>query len=306
VSIDWVAIENAIHAWVTTASGLAGNQVIWTNQNGIRPGQSPPAEAPFITLQLGSPQVEGQSFLQTKTDLTRSAGQEIELQANALQRLTCSVQAFGSSTTGNNSAGALLSQVETKLRLPSLRSALNAAGLSPFNVGPIKDITQLFATAYESRAVLNVLFYVQEQASEFTGYIESVEIEEEDTGDIFTTGVAPVNLGGVASAMLGAAAGVGATLGTVNAWDGGGSITFTAGTGAQADGGVLLTITFSRVLGAFFMTFADGSETASEENVAEQLYVAVNSGNQALVLIDNVGAPLVAGRTYTVKYTTAF
>lgn len=45
--IPWTTVEDALHDWITTATGLANDHVIWSAQNGDRP------TTPFVEMTLG-------------------------------------------------------------------------------------------------------------------------------------------------------------------------------------------------------------------------------------------------------------
>lgn len=175
---DWEAVENAIRAWVVTGSGLPADKVIWANQDGDRP------EDPFITIALSGLHGRGMDTVESSTDLNRPAGEEIRLNVKGLREMTASVQAFTDATTGNSGARALLMKVQAALRLPSIRDALGALSLSPFDPGDVQVFPIVFPTGFEGRGTLAVRFYVMQTVDEFTGYISSVELTNTSTGDV--------------------------------------------------------------------------------------------------------------------------
>lgn len=156
--------------WVKAATGYSDSAVIWAEQSGSCPLPA------FITLRLGELLALGAfDELVTETDLLRPAGTEVELRAEGLREFAVSVQAFGPSTTGNATGRAVLAKCQTALMLPSVRTALAAAGITPFDIGPVQNVTALVHTKFEGRAILEVRFYVRDSISEYTGYIETVE-----------------------------------------------------------------------------------------------------------------------------------
>ncbi len=164
----WATIEDALRVWVKAGSGLGDAKVIWLDQTGARPA------APFIELKLGDiVPLGGVDPVETATDLMRPAGTEIELKVAGVRAFTVSLQAYTATVTGAATARALLSLVQTALSLPSVRAALDAAGVTPFDEGEVHNLTGLLGTKFEGRAALDVQFYVRETLSEFTGFIGS-------------------------------------------------------------------------------------------------------------------------------------
>src|SRR6185295_9743825 len=103
------------------------------------------------------------------------AGSEIEQRVNGLRSFTCSVQILTSPTVGDSTARALLEKCQLGLALPSIRSALADAGITPYDVGPVQNISALKDAKFEGRALLDVGFYTRLSVSDFTTYIETVE-----------------------------------------------------------------------------------------------------------------------------------
>lgn len=161
----WQTLENALHAWVSTASGVP---VVWAEQTGARP-----QTGAFATLKLSAlTQVGAVDPVVTNYDAGRPAGEEIELQVQSLREFKLSVQFFSSFNTTDTSAFARADAAQRALYLPSVRETLAAAGLSAFDPGAIQTVTVLIGTRFESRALFEVRFYVMLTLSEFTTWIE--------------------------------------------------------------------------------------------------------------------------------------
>jgi hypothetical protein len=180
VAANWPVIELALRAWVKAGSGLGDEFVIWANQSASRPA------GPHITLKLDGPLTVGLDGVDHNYDENRPEGEEIELKAEGTRELIVMLQAFGGDPTGSSSARALLSKVLTALALPTRRDALAAAGVTPFDAGQVQDLTALLETKFESRAALEARFYLVDDASEFTTYIEKVVAEDTTTDTEFT------------------------------------------------------------------------------------------------------------------------
>jgi hypothetical protein len=180
MSTSWTAVEDAVRAWVLTGSGLDNEHVIWADQDGPRPG------LPFVTIKIGDLSPVGPADLVPDTDLARAAGQEIRRTVTQLFEFTASVQAFTTPTTGTAAARSLLARVHTAVRLPTVNDALNLAGIAPFDVGKVQNLSAVLGQGFEGRASLEVRFYAQESLAENLGYITSIEIENTSASTIFT------------------------------------------------------------------------------------------------------------------------
>lgn len=172
--IAWETVENSIRAAVRDALGLPDGSVIWADQDGTRPAE------PFATVKLGTLVSLGQDATTHDFDSGRPAGEEIEITVRGVRELPVSVQVFAPSTTGNGSAFAILSKLPGRLRLASVRDPLTLAGLSPFDVGGVQNLGQLLGPAFAGRATCDVRFYVADDVSERTTYIETVEIDRDE------------------------------------------------------------------------------------------------------------------------------
>lgn len=174
MSLNYDTLEAALRTWVTTASGLDNAHVLWAYR-AYQGGQRPAGE-PHITLMLGPSVPVGIDGVWDSTDLTRAAGQEIKLATIAIRAVTLTLQCFGGTPAGAGSAVALLTKVREKLALPSIRTALNVAGISPFAPGAVQTVPQVQGSKLEPRAVLEVRCYVDASESEYVGFIEHVRM----------------------------------------------------------------------------------------------------------------------------------
>ena len=168
--MDWSVAENALRIWVRTASGYPDGRIIWAEQGGARP------VGDLITLRLGAIAPVGMlDEVVSETDLGRPAGEEIEQRVEGIREFSVTLQAYVDAATGVNTGRAVLSRCATALALPSVRAALEVAGISPFEIGPVQNVTLLNRTEFEGRALLEGRFYARETFSEFCGYIATVE-----------------------------------------------------------------------------------------------------------------------------------
>lgn len=170
--IAWDAIENAVRAWVLPASGLASNRVYFADQD------VPATEAaPRVTIRIGGPVHLGIDAIEQSFDPGQPAGQEILQTARGFRTVTVDLQSFAPTMVGaGDTALAVMAKIQAALSLPSVRYALNAAGLGVLQEGSIQRIPQVRQTINEDRATLSVRFCVTQSISERLGYIESVEV----------------------------------------------------------------------------------------------------------------------------------
>ena len=169
---NWSAVEDALSAYVVAATGLDAAHVLWAEQTGDRP------TGLIAELRSGPLSVVGTGDeLDHEFDGARPAGQELEMQVLGLREFALQIQCYApKATLGDASGFALAVRCQTALGLPSVRDALFDAGLAPFDVQPAQNVTALLNNRFEGRGLLTVRFYLSDNASELTTYIESVEL----------------------------------------------------------------------------------------------------------------------------------
>lgn len=168
MAISWGAFQTAVRTWVQGSAGLGANKIIWANQNGNR------IERPFVTLRFGDLVPIGATDEKRRT-WVGTPGAELLETVVGQRILTLTVQAFTQQTVGSDTARAILSKVQTALRLTTVRDALNNAGLAPFDIGTVQEISTVLDGDFEGRALMAVRFHVAETVSETLTYIEKVE-----------------------------------------------------------------------------------------------------------------------------------
>lgn len=167
--MNLTAIEDALRAWVVQASGLPDSAVIFEHQDGVSKVPGPSA-----TLSMGDLLQVGLDALDTEFDESAANGQEIIFTVNGPRTFTCNVTFFAPDTTGDAGARAAAARCQAGLRLPSVRYALNQAGLGVLKEGPVRWVPRIEGTGWLGQAVLEVEFNVNQSATERTGYIETV------------------------------------------------------------------------------------------------------------------------------------
>jgi hypothetical protein len=187
-------VEDALRAWVKTATGLDDSHVYFANQQVAQP-----SDGPFITILVATNGVTlGLPEITRTTDLTQPLGKEVAQDGLSIWDLSVTFQAFAENTvsypvpsfpivlpTGQGiTAVELLAKVQLALNLESVHGALNAAGISPYEYGTIRRVDAVIETYWEGRAILEMKCYVSDSAEEGVGYVAEVT----GTGEISGTG----------------------------------------------------------------------------------------------------------------------
>lgn len=189
------AVEDALRAWVKTATGFPDAQVYFGNQDGAQP-----KNRPFATIVVSTdaaPRGAYDEIFRTQ-DLTQPNGSEITQTVIGQRDIGVSVSVFAENTVtypiptfpivmpGSQGATAveLVSRCQTALGLDGVRSGLNAAGIAPYDLGSVLRLDALVETGFEGRAVLSIRMRISDTASESVGYIAEVT----GTGSAYGTG----------------------------------------------------------------------------------------------------------------------
>lgn len=177
--MDWTAIEDALHAWVVSATGYAAARVLWRDQNANA------KVADHITLHLSGPIVLGTDELKSKTDLLQPAGQEVTLSVQGDREWSLQVECYTGQVTTSSDAKSILSKLQTEGQLPSKLALLDAQGITLFDIGSVQYTPEIREVAYQGRALLLMRLYSRDVASEKTGYIAEIEITDTVAADTF-------------------------------------------------------------------------------------------------------------------------
>jgi hypothetical protein len=187
--MDFKALEDAIRTiWVLPASGLTSASVFFANQD-----VPSPAPGPCISISLEMPQKIGRDQVKQTFDGAAPAGQEIIFTTVGIRELTVTLQAFSPGATETVAAATarpLLSQVQASLEQPTIRQALNKAGIGVLRTGEARWAPGINRAAWEGRAVLETVFCVTETTQARTGYISTVS----GTGTVGTEAPVPYTL----------------------------------------------------------------------------------------------------------------
>jgi hypothetical protein len=164
------AVHEAIHDWITLATGLDADRIVWTQQGGPRP----PGAGPWISLELSSIDQHGMNWESQSEDV---AGESIIFKSQGIDVAALSVQCFGGDATGASSSMAIGHRIVKSRDLPSVDSLLHNAGIGVLSFGPVIPVSGVRnTTVFEPRAALEVTLTLPSEASESTAIVDSVEV----------------------------------------------------------------------------------------------------------------------------------
>lgn len=172
---DRERFERAIVEWFGGATGVP---LIWANQT-----------IPQLAHAYATASIQAQSSIGGE-DETRVAladppgdpGEEIEILAAQLRRLTVSFNVFSNSNAPSSDARAIMDKARAGLFLPSVARELQNAGIAVISDGAILNLDQLEADAWIGRAQMDVIFCAAFNARDRVGYIETAEVTAPELG----------------------------------------------------------------------------------------------------------------------------
>jgi hypothetical protein len=179
VSIAWTTVETALHAWIVASSGLAANHVIWAQQNGPRP------DGAFITMRLTTVRSVGKDWLEA----IETAGL-VTMRARGIRQGILSIQCFGGAAVGSAGSTQILDLVVSKSTLPSIRDALQLAGIGLAKLGAVLSTDGVInTTVFEPRATLEARFFLSQEVTEAAipalgGAIQTAQVDGEAATDV--------------------------------------------------------------------------------------------------------------------------
>jgi hypothetical protein len=178
--IDWQKIKRAIYTW---ANDLLGVDVIWENEN------IPQPPYPYVSLNIISGPIKEGGFdeLRTSVDLTRPAGEEIEMLTTDQVRFTLSLIAHI-----NNDAFVERPECDSLILISKLQSSLGRRQIIDFfdhvccsviSWEPPIDVSIPINGEWLRRVNMDIVFRTVTIVTERTGYIDKAQIIS-DTLDV--------------------------------------------------------------------------------------------------------------------------
>lgn len=172
MATDINALENTIQTLIATAAGLAGNLVVWENQD------NPRLTAPYLSLRSEDLPRLGSVENSVRDNPSPSAGQEILLKSKSEAEFEIYVSAFSLhsvSSASLPSATAMLHALRQTIEGETLGSAMEAAGLTLVSLGAIRNLPRVLETQYQGRATLVLKFRISDELEEAITYIQTAE-----------------------------------------------------------------------------------------------------------------------------------
>ena len=170
----WTATKQAaLRTWVTGATGLAADKVIFARQpDGQRPAP------PCVTIEVEL-EPDGQDWLdiEDNPDTTGSDGLEILHTARGNRRIFVTFTAYGATQAAATSPVAYLEAVAAKLLLPTAQDALDAADIGIGELSRIQTSSGVVAARQEPFAVMTAMGFTSTEVTEAGTYVETSDIE---------------------------------------------------------------------------------------------------------------------------------
>lgn len=197
-AIQWDTVRDALQAWITTGSGLAGDHVVWVGQRDTDGNPMPRPLGQYIDLQLTLMQWNGFSDVRRYTYDTGSNTLTLKTEGPRAAILTATCfQGAPTGGTGEPSptnAMAVLNDAMTAIGRDDVFDALVAAGVG---VGSIDSIAVAGGTVnharFEARAIVTVKIHLASSISQVfpvgQGWIQYVNAD-----GVTATDLAPVHV----------------------------------------------------------------------------------------------------------------
>jgi hypothetical protein len=174
MALVYSAIEAALQAWLSAATGLPAlaRGVGGTSGVILEQDHLPQPAMPYLTLRVPPAlPAGGPDELRSSYDGGQPNGSEVATYTVGQREFVASAKCFTRPAVGDLTARDYLARAHSALALPSVRSALNAAGLCFVTVETLQDLSFLGGPVGQGRGVLDVRFRCVDSASESTGYI---------------------------------------------------------------------------------------------------------------------------------------
>jgi len=173
MSVDLPNFRKGVYTWIVReleGTEVTPDRVFWVEPNAPRP----PRPCVGLDLITGPVQTAHDQRRETAPGIWKVSGQ---------RRVTISVIAYG------EDADTIIGRLHSGVELETVREVFRAYGMGLVRQEDVLDVSQLLDTKFEKRSQFDVTFHVVSERTEDVGYIETVEIENEDTGT--TTEVGP-------------------------------------------------------------------------------------------------------------------
>lgn len=168
MAIPWAAVEDAVHDWVSSVTGIP---VIWADQN-ARP---PPGD--YITMRLRGPRKLGAfDAVAHFFNPEGGPGEQLEYASRGERELTLSLQAFSATTNRTAAARVHLAKLQGVMDMPSTRARFEAVRLVLIDASEVLNVSTLAEADIQGRAAMDVRIRCSDSESEWGEWIETAEV----------------------------------------------------------------------------------------------------------------------------------
>lgn len=170
------AMEDAVHAWIVSGSGLAADHVIWSDRGPLPSG-------PYISMRLLSIESVSRDAIRSATD-----GDDIVHSLSGPRQATLELTAFSAAAVGPEQGVVILDRVFAARELPSVSLLLRAANLGVGRRGRTRLFSGTRSGMFDPRAIVEIQLHTTSEISEVGSAIERVRLTTTtaETGDVET------------------------------------------------------------------------------------------------------------------------
>lgn len=182
-AINWTSCKNAIHAWITSSSGLAPARVIYGGQNAVRPkGQ----DHAWVSLWImGDERQDMQGAVEYFDNPAPTAGAELIKRVTGQSLVTVQITVFAPYDADDSTESyAILSDVVADTSLSEVTDPLSDAGVAIQQFGAITTVGGTVNTVrIEPRSQVTFTFLTTTVRERTLTFIETVNTEVHLTVD---------------------------------------------------------------------------------------------------------------------------
>jgi hypothetical protein len=175
-AVNWTTVKNALHAWLTSTTGITAERILYGGQNAVRPkGQ----DTAWINLWIMGDDGTGRGSTIYKDNPTPTAGAELIKEVHGQRLVTVTITIYGQkNATDATEAYALMSDAMCSLDLEEVTDPLNNGGVSIQQYSATTTIGGIInTTRIEPRATCTVQFMTPSVVSRTMTYIETINTE---------------------------------------------------------------------------------------------------------------------------------
>jgi hypothetical protein len=166
-AIAWTTAENALRAWVLSASGLPEERVIWMDEAGVRP------QSTYIAMRIDAVTRVGLDWLIYDDAPVPAPGEELRSRARGHRTALLHFQCFAPEGSGGLATRVLTDVVAA---IPLHVYALDEGGVGVGDASPVQYVEGPRGSILEPRAFTEVTLHLASELEARETYIERVNI----------------------------------------------------------------------------------------------------------------------------------